>query len=145
MVPISGTPIVIVIPIPFLIPKIPVGKYFFEFRCLESQKIGIPIPTFRIPVLHKKTDTYSSVDTKVHGKKTIAIQDGGRIIFSAKPASTHSYWKTNLHLLTHNRKRAIRVRRCRFGAKIIFPTKPKSTHSYGKRTYIYSHLMENKQ
>jgi hypothetical protein len=28
LVPISGTPIVSGIPIPFLIPKIPVGKYF---------------------------------------------------------------------------------------------------------------------
>ncbi len=65
-------------------------------------------------------------------KKTIAIQDGGRIIFPAKPTSTHSYWKTNLHLLTLIRKQAIRVSRCRFGAKIIFPPKPTSTHSYWK-------------
>jgi hypothetical protein len=43
-------------------------KIFFEFRCLESQKIGIPIPKFGIPVPHKKTDAYYSIDTKVHGR-----------------------------------------------------------------------------
>jgi hypothetical protein len=68
LVPISGTPIVSRIPIPFLIPKIPVG-FFLKFQCLESQKFRIPIPKFGIPVPHKKTDTYSSVDTKVHGRK----------------------------------------------------------------------------
>jgi hypothetical protein len=44
-------------------------KIFFEFRCLESQKVGIPIPKFGIPVPHKKTDAYSSIDTKVQGRK----------------------------------------------------------------------------
>ena len=65
-------------------------------------------------------------------KKTIAIQDGGRIIFPAKPTSTHFYWKTNLHLLTLIRKWAIWVSRCMFGEKVIFPTEPISTHSYWK-------------
>ncbi len=69
MVPISGTPIVSKIPIPFLILKIPVGIIFLEIRHLESQKIRILIPKFGIPVHHKKTDTNSSVDTKVHGRK----------------------------------------------------------------------------
>ncbi len=67
-------------------------------------------------------------------KKTIAIQDGGRVIHPAKPTCTHSYWKTNLHLLTLNKKRGIRVSRCRFGTKIIFPAKPTSTHTYWKKT-----------
>jgi hypothetical protein len=53
LVPISRTPIVSGILILFSIPKIPVG-FFFEFRCLESHKIGIPIPKFGIPVPHKK-------------------------------------------------------------------------------------------
>ncbi len=43
LVPISGTPMVSGIPIPFLIPKIPVGFFFLKFQCLESQKTGIPI------------------------------------------------------------------------------------------------------
>ncbi len=30
------------------------NSVFFLFRCLESQKIGIPTPKFRIPVLHQK-------------------------------------------------------------------------------------------
>ncbi len=65
LVPISGTPIVSRITIPFLIPKIPVGKYFlnsdvwrvrksefrlrnFEFRYLIRKQILIPpsIPRF---------------------------------------------------------------------------------------------------
>jgi hypothetical protein len=79
LVPISGTPIVSGIPIPFLIPKIPVGKYFFEFQCLESQKIGIPIPKFGIPVPHKKTDAYSSVYTKVHGRKPLPYKTAGEL------------------------------------------------------------------
>ncbi len=33
LVPISGTPIRSGIPIPFLIPKIPVGIFLFKFRC----------------------------------------------------------------------------------------------------------------
>jgi hypothetical protein len=45
------------------------------------------------------------------------MQNGGRIIFPAKPASTHSSWKTS---------------RCRFGGRIIFPAKPTSTHSSWK-------------
>jgi hypothetical protein len=81
-------------------------KIFFEFRCLESQKIGIPIPKFGIPVPHKKTDAYSSVDTKVHGRKPSPYKTAGELFFPP-----------NLHLLTLN----------------------------GKRTYIYSHLTENKQ
>jgi hypothetical protein len=44
-------------------------KILFKFRCLESQKIRIVIPKYGILVPHKKTDTYSSVDTKVHGRK----------------------------------------------------------------------------
>jgi hypothetical protein len=89
LVPISGTSIVSGILIPFLIPKIPFG-FFFEFRCLESQKIGIPIPKFGIPVPHKKTNTYSSVDTKVHGRKPLPYKMAGEF-----------YFPPNLHLLTH--------------------------------------------
>jgi hypothetical protein len=44
-VPISGTPIISRIPIPFLIPKIPVG-FFFQIPLLKNQEIGIPIPKF---------------------------------------------------------------------------------------------------
>jgi hypothetical protein len=51
LVPISGTPIVSGNPIPFLIPKIPVGIFLLKFRCLESQKIGILIPKFGIRVI----------------------------------------------------------------------------------------------
>ncbi len=51
--------------------------------------------------------------------------------YSAKPTSTHSYWKTNLHLLTLNKKRAIGVSRCRFGAIFFF-----------RQTYIYSLFLE---
>jgi hypothetical protein len=105
LVPISGTPIVSGIPIPFLIPKILVG-FFFEFQCLESQKITIPIPKFGIPVPHEKIDTYSSVDTKVHGRKPLPYKTAGELFFPP-----------NLHLLT----------------------------LIGKRTFIYSHLLENKQ
>ena len=65
-------------------------------------------------------------------EENLAIQDVGRIIFPAKPTSTHSYWKRNLHILTLIGKRAIRVSRCRIGAKFIFPAKPTSTHSYWK-------------
>jgi hypothetical protein len=64
-------------------------KILFEFQCLESQKIGIPIPTFGIPVPHQKTDTYSSVDTKVHGRKPSPYKTAGELIFPP-----------NLHLLT---------------------------------------------
>jgi hypothetical protein len=81
-------------------------KIFIEFQCLESQKFGIPIPKFGIPVPHKKTDTYSSVDTKVHGKKLSPYKMAGELFFPP-----------NLHLLT----------------------------LIGKRTYIYSHLTENKK
>jgi hypothetical protein len=144
LVPISGTPIVSGILILFLIPKIPVG-FFLKFRCLESQKIGIPIPKFGILVPHKKTDTYSSVDTKVHGRKPSPYKTAGELFFPPYLHLLTLVGKQILHLLTLNGKRAIRVSRCRFGAKIIFPTKPTSTHSYGERTYIYSHLTENKQ
>jgi hypothetical protein len=64
-------------------------KIFFEFRCLESQKIGIPIPKFEIPVPHKKTYTYSSVDTKVHRRKPLPYKTAGELFFPP-----------NLHLLT---------------------------------------------
>jgi hypothetical protein len=77
---ISGNPIVSRIPIPFLIPNIPV-VVFFEFRCLESQKIGVPIPKFGILVPHKKTDTYSSIDTKVHGRKPSPYKTAGELFF----------------------------------------------------------------
>jgi hypothetical protein len=54
------------------------GRIFFlKFQCLESQKIGIPIPKFGIPVPHKKTDTYSSIDTKVHGRKPLPYKMAG--------------------------------------------------------------------
>jgi hypothetical protein len=56
-------------------------KIFFEFRCLERQKTGIPIPKFRILVPHKKTDTYSSVDTKVHGRKPSPYKMAGELFF----------------------------------------------------------------
>jgi hypothetical protein len=62
---------------------------FFEFRCLESQKIGIPIPKFGILVPHKKTDTYSSVDTKVHERKPLPYKMAGEL-----------FSPPNLHLLT---------------------------------------------
>jgi hypothetical protein len=88
LVPISGTPNVSGIPIPFLIPKIPVS-FFLKFRCLESQKIGIPIPKFGIPVPCKKTDTYSSIDTKVQGRKPSPYKTAGEPFFPP-----------NLHLLT---------------------------------------------
>ncbi len=64
-------------------------NFFLKFRCLESQKIGIPIPKFGIPVPHKKTDTYSSVDTKVHGRKPLPYKMAGELFFLP-----------NLHLLT---------------------------------------------
>jgi hypothetical protein len=64
-------------------------KIFFEFRCLESQKIEIPIPKFGILVPHKKTDVYSSVDTKVHRRKPLPYKTAG--VFFSLP---------NLHLLT---------------------------------------------
>jgi hypothetical protein len=64
-------------------------KIFFEFRCLESQKIGIPILKFGIPVPHKKTDTYSFIDTKVHGRKPLPYKTAGELLFLP-----------NLHLLT---------------------------------------------
>jgi hypothetical protein len=51
LVLISGTPIISRIPIPFLISKIPVGIILLKFQCLESQKIKIPIPKFRILVI----------------------------------------------------------------------------------------------
>jgi hypothetical protein len=66
------------------------GRIFFlKFRCLESQKIGIPIPKFGIPVPHKKTDTYFFVDTKVHGRKPSPYKTAGELFFPP-----------NLHLLT---------------------------------------------
>ncbi len=64
-------------------------KIFFEFLCLESMKIGIPSPKFGILVPHKKTDTYSSVDTKVHGRKPLPYKMAGELLFPP-----------NLHLLT---------------------------------------------
>ncbi len=69
-------------------------KIFFESRCLESQKIGIPIPKFGILVPHKKIDAYSSVDTKVHGRKPSPYKMAGELFFPP-----------NLHLLTFNKKR----------------------------------------
>jgi len=74
----------------------------------------------------------------------MAIQDGGRIISPNKPTSTHSYWKTNLHLPTLNRKQAIRMSRdVGLAQKLFFP--PTSAHSYGTQTYIYSQLTDNEQ
>jgi hypothetical protein len=92
-------------------------KIFFEFQCLESQKIGIPIPKFGIPIPHKKTDAYSSVDTKIHGRKPLPYKMAGELFFPP-----------NLHLLTLNRKTNLYL--------LILN---------GKRTYIYSHLTENGQ
>ncbi len=70
---------------------------------------------------HKKTWSYSSIDTKVNGKKQSPYKMVGELFF-----------RPNLHLLTLIGKQAIRVSRLRFGGKIIFPTKPTSTHSYWK-------------
>ncbi len=64
-------------------------KIFFEFGCLESQKIGIPIPKIGISVPHKKSDTYSTVDTMVHGRKPLPYKTAGELFFPP-----------NLHLLT---------------------------------------------
>ncbi len=64
-------------------------KIFFDFQCLESQKIGIPILKFGILVPHKKTDTNSSIDTKVHGRKPSPYKMVGELFFPP-----------NLHLLT---------------------------------------------
>jgi hypothetical protein len=64
-------------------------KIFFEFQCLESQNIGIPIPKFGIPVPHKKIDTYSTVDTKVHSRKPLPYKMAKELLFPP-----------NLHLLT---------------------------------------------
>ncbi len=138
-VPISGTPIVSKIPILFLIPKILVGKYFLNSNVWRVRKSEFRFQNKEFWYLIRSRYLFLS---RYQGsrKKTIAIQDGGKIIFPAKPTSTHSYWKTKLHLLTLNKKQAIRVSRCRFGAKIMFPAKPTSTNSYGKRTYIHSHL-----
>jgi hypothetical protein len=69
-------------------------KIFFEFQCLESPKIGIPIPKFGIPAPHKKTDAYASIDTKVHGRKPSSYKTAGELFFPP-----------NLHLLTLNGKR----------------------------------------
>ena len=70
---------------------------------MESQKIGIPIPKFGIPVPHKKTDTYFFVDTKVHGRKPSPYKTAGELFFPPnvhlltlmenEPTSTHTYWK----------------------------------------------------
>jgi hypothetical protein len=60
-----------------------------KFGCLESQKIGVPIPKFGILVPHKKTATYSSVDAKVHGRKPSPYKTAGELFFLP-----------NLHLLT---------------------------------------------
>jgi hypothetical protein len=97
LVPTSGTPIVSGIPID---SKDSGRKIFFEFRCLESQKIGIPIPKFGIPAPQKKTDAYSSIDTKVHGRKQSPYKMAGdyfsrqTYIYSHltenKPTSTHT-------------------------------------------------------
>jgi hypothetical protein len=106
LVPISGTPIVSRIPIPFLIPKIPVGKFFLNSDVWRVRKWEFRFQKFGIPVPHKKTDTYSSIDTKVHGRKPLPYKMAGELFFPP-----------NLHLLT----------------------------LIGKRTYIYSHLSENKQ
>ncbi len=87
---------------------------------------------------HKKTYTYSSVDTKVHGRnqlpylfppnlhlltlfglwcKTSRCRFGGINNFPSNFTSSHSSWKTS---------------RCEVGGRIIFPTKPTSTHSSWK-------------
>ncbi len=78
---------------------------FWNSQYLESHKIGIPIPKFGIPVPHKKTDTYSSVDTKVHGRKPLPYKMAGKLfsrqtyiyslLLENKPTSTHTYWKTS--------------------------------------------------
>jgi hypothetical protein len=72
-----------------LIPKIPVGKYFLNSNVWRVRKIGILIPKFGIPVPHKKTDTYSSIDTKVHGRKQLQYKMARELFFPP-----------NLHLLT---------------------------------------------
>jgi hypothetical protein len=86
---ISGTPIVSGIPILFLIPKIPVGKYFLNSDVWRVRKLEFRFQKFGIPVPHKKTDPYSSVDTKVHGRKPSPYKMAGELFFPP-----------NLHLLT---------------------------------------------
>jgi hypothetical protein len=78
---------------------------------------------------HKKSYTYSSIDTKVNGRKQLPHKTAGELFFPpnlhlltllgnqvdvglagelffpAKPTSTHSSWKMS---------------RCRFGGRIIF-------------------------
>ncbi len=54
---------------------------------------------------HKKTDTYSSVDTKVNGRKPSPYKTEGELfshqtyiyslLLENEPTSTHSYWKTS--------------------------------------------------
>jgi hypothetical protein len=64
---------------------------------------------------HKKSNTNSFVNTKVHGRKPSPYKTAGELCFLP-----------NLHLL------------------IIFTTKPTSTHTLnGKRNDTYSHLTEN--
>jgi hypothetical protein len=57
-------------------------KIFFEFQCLGSQKIGIPIPKLGILVPHEIADPYSSVDTKVHRRKPLPYKMAGELFFT---------------------------------------------------------------
>jgi hypothetical protein len=99
-------------------------KNFVKFRCLESQKIRIPILKIGFPDL-KKINNNSFVNTKVPERKPSPYKTAGELFFPS-----------NLHLL------------------IIFPAKLTSTHYFkGKSTSThtlhrkqnntYSHLTEN--
>jgi hypothetical protein len=81
---------------------------------------------------HKKTEMYSSIDTKVDGRKPSPYKTAGELFI---PPNLHvlTLIGKQTYIYSHLTKTSIRVSRCRFGAKIIFPTKPTSTHTYWKK------------
>jgi hypothetical protein len=68
---------------------------------------------------YKKTKTYSSIDTKVNGRKPSPYKMAGELFFPPNLHLLTLIRKNNLHLLTLIGKQAIRVSRCRFRAKNI--------------------------
>ncbi len=90
---------------------------------------------------HKKSYTYSSVDTKVNGRKQLQCKTAGELFF---PPNLHLltllgkqvdvglagelFFLPNLHLLTLLGKRVD----VGLVGKLFFPAKPTSTHSYWK-------------
>ncbi len=64
LVVISGTPIGSWIPIPFSIPKIPVGNLFVEFHCWEIEKLGFRVQKFGIQKTINTGTQYTSFWTK---------------------------------------------------------------------------------